>query len=144
MNPQVRQTLYYLGTIVPGVLGIALIWGGIDAGAANNIGLIVSGALNILGAGAPATAAVTISKQRKDGTLTGSPVESVVKGVEQVLAAHQAAQEEVEQVRQAIESAVTGAVPALGPLAQQVINSVVPQQAYSQLYDPNTHPWNRG
>ncbi|AIS73587.1 holin [Mycobacterium phage VohminGhazi] len=143
MNPKVRQSLYYVGTIVPGVLGIALLWGGIDAGAADNIGLVVSGVLNILGASAPATAAVTVGKQRKDGTLTGSPVESVVKGVEQVLAAQQTTQAEVEQVRQAIESAVTGAVPALGPLAQQVINSVVPQQAYSQLYDPNTQPWNR-
>ncbi|ASW31357.1 holin [Mycobacterium phage Lokk] len=140
MSPKVRESLYYLGTLVPGVLGIALIWGGIDAGAAQNIGDIIAGALNLIGATAPATAAVKVNQQRRDGTLSTSPVDQVAKGVEQVLAAQQTAQAEVERVKQALEAAVTGAVPALGPLANQIINGA---QAYSQAYNPATQPWNR-
>lgn len=124
MSPKVRETLYYLGTVIPGILGIALIWGGIDAGAAESIQSILVGALNLIGAAAPATAAVKVRQQRKDGTLSASPVEQVTKGVEQVLAAKQAAEAEVEKVKQALETAVSGAVPVLGPLAAQVINSV--------------------
>ncbi|BBC43569.1 holin [Mycobacterium phage VC3] len=141
MSPKIRETLYYVGTLVPGILGIALIWGGIDAGAAANVGDIVAGALNLIGATAPATAAVKVNRQRKDGTLTASPVEQVTKGVEQVLAAKQTAEAEVERVKQALETAVNGAVPQLGPLASQILNGVLP--AYSQPFDPRTEPWNR-
>ncbi|AAC18451.1 holin [Mycobacterium phage Lakes] len=141
MSPKIRETLYYVGTLVPGILGIALIWGGIDAGAAANIGDIVAGALNLVGAAAPATAAVKVNQQRKDGTLTTSPVDQVTRGVEQVLAAKQNAEAEVERVKQALESAVNGAVPQLGPLASQILNGIQP--AYSQPFDPHTQPWNR-
>ncbi|QJD52568.1 holin [Mycobacterium phage AN9] len=141
MSPKIRETLYYVGTLVPGILGIALIWGGIDAGAAANVGDIVAGALNLIGATAPATAAVKVNRQRKDGTLTASPVEQVTKGVEQVLAAKQTAEAEVERVKQALETAANGAVPQLGPLASQILNGVLP--AYSQPFDPRTEPWNR-
>ena len=140
MSPKLRETLYYLGTLVPGALGIALIWGGIDAGAANSIGDILAGALNLIGAVAPATAAVKVNQQRKDGTLTASPVEQVAKGVEQVLAAKQTAEAEVEKVKRALETAING-VPVLGPLANQLINGF--PAAYSQVFDPRTQPWNR-
>ncbi|AHG24231.1 holin [Mycobacterium phage Benvolio] len=145
MSPKVRQTIYYIGTLVPGILGIALIWGGIDAGAAENIGDIISGALALIGAGAPATAAVTVDKQRKDGTLSTDPVEIVVKSVEQVLEQKRAAEAAVQTVTQAVSGAVSDLQRAaeavnLGPLASQILNGVgsaLPPQAYS-LYDPTT------
>ncbi|AZS08214.1 holin [Mycobacterium phage IronMan] len=152
MSPKVRQTIYYLGTIVPGVLGIALVWGGIDAGAANSIGDIIAGALALIGASAPATAAVQVGKQRKDGTLATSAVEQVTKGVEQVIAARDAAQAEVERVTQAVGGVLGDVQRAaeainLGPLASQILKGLpnaypqpfAPQpfapQAYGQPYD---------
>ncbi|QTF81434.1 holin [Mycobacterium phage TarsusIV] len=151
MSPKVRQTIYYLGTLVPGVLGIALIWGGIDAGAADNLGDIIAGVLNLIGAGAPATAAVKVNSQRKDGTLSASPVEQATKAVEQVLAARDAAQAQVDQVTQAVGSVLNDVQLAanavnLGPLAAQIINGVLPVDhqpptAYS-LYNP-ANAWRR-
>lgn len=145
MSPKVRQTIYYLGTLVPGILGIALIWGGIDAGAAQNIGDIIAGALNLIGAGVPATAAITVGKQRKDGTLATSPVEQVTKGIEAVVAARNAAQAEVDKVTTAVGGVLNDVQAAanavnLGPLASQIINGV---QAYSQPFNPTAQPWNR-
>ncbi|AMW64268.1 holin [Mycobacterium phage ChipMunk] len=146
MSPKVRQTIYYLGTLVPGILGIALIWGGIDAGAADSIGDIIAGALALIGAGAPATAAVHVNAQRKDGTLTASPVEQVSKGIEQVIAARDAAQAEVDKVTSVVGGVLNDVQAAaqavnLGPLASQILNGVAP--AYSQAFNPATQPWNR-
>ena len=59
MSPKIRQSLYYLGAMVPSVLGFLLIWGGIDQGAADNLGQIVAGIINMVGAAAPATAQAT-------------------------------------------------------------------------------------
>ncbi|QHB38040.1 holin [Mycobacterium phage Noelle] len=153
MSPKVRQTIYYLGTIIPGVLGIALIWGGIDAGAAQSIGDIIAGAVALLGASAPAVAAKKVNEQRKDGTLVPqAPVEQVVNGVQAVIAAQQAAQAELDRVRDVVTGAigiVPNVVPQLGPLAQQAVdalNGFAPPTAYSQaaqFADPYRAPWDR-
>ncbi|AIS73773.1 holin [Mycobacterium phage SemperFi] len=145
MSPKFRQTLYYLGTIVPGVLGIALIWGGIDAGAAQNLGDIIAGALNLIGATAPATAAVKVNQQRKDGTLTSSAVDQVINGVQAVIEKQQSAQAELDKVKDAV-TGVINVIPGLDPLVQQAINAVntwQPPTAYSQVADLNRQPWNR-
>ena len=130
MSPKIRESLYYLGTIVPGVIGLALIWGGIDQGAADSLGDILAGVLSLIGAAAPATAAAKVNQQRKDGTLDKvSPADQVVNGVQAVLKAQTDAQAEVEKAAAEIDrvkTAVTGAVgivPGMGPLAQQIINS---------------------
>jgi hypothetical protein len=123
MNPKVRQTIYLLGPIVPAALGIALLWGGIDAGTADNLAQVITGFLSLLSAGVPLVAAKKVSEQRQDGTLTSSSVEQVVRGVEAVIQTHAVATAELEQVKQAVTSAV-GVVPGIGPLAAQVINSV--------------------
>ncbi|ALF00877.1 holin [Mycobacterium phage Serenity] len=122
MSPKIRQTIYLLGTAAPALLGIALIWGGLDAESAADIGDIIAGVVSILVSGAPAVAAGTVRSQRKDGTLSTSPVDQVTKGVEQVLAARQNAEDEVAKVKQALETAVSGALPQLGPLATQILN----------------------
>ena len=140
MSPKARQIVYYIGTLVPGLLGLALIFGGIEAGAAENLEAIVAGFLNLLGASAPATAAVKVRQQRKDGTLTGSPAEQVTRGVEQVIEAKRAAEEEVARVRQVFDTAI-GGVPVLGPRVSQLIGDA--WQAYSESFDHNTAPWNR-
>ncbi|AEJ94496.1 holin [Mycobacterium phage Backyardigan] len=153
MSPKIRESLYYVGTIIPALLGLGMIWGGIDAGAAESIGSIVTGALALLGAVAPATAAVKVNQQRKDGTLEPiAPVEQVVNGVQAVIAAQQAAQAELDRVKDAVTGAigiVPNIVPQLGPLAQQAvdaINGFAPPTAYSQAaqyVDPYRAPYDR-
>ena len=121
MSPKIRQSLYYLGAMVPSVLGFLLIWGGIDQGAADNLGQIVAGIINMVGAAAPATAAVKVGQQRKDGTFdTPSAADRVISGVQEALAQQQAAQDELDRVKDAVAGAI-GAIPVLGPLASQVL-----------------------
>lgn len=142
MTPKLRQSIYYLGTIVPGVLGLALIWGGIDAGAAKNIGDILVGLTSLLGAAAPATAAVKVQQQRKDGTLDNlSPAEQVVKSVQSVIQAQASASSDLELVKQAVAGAV-GIIPGIGPLASQIINTIAPGPQYQGFLSvqPNTQP----
>ncbi|AOT24666.1 holin [Mycobacterium phage Stasia] len=157
MSPKLRETLYYLGTIVPGVLGIALIWGGIDAGAANSIGDILAGAFALLGASAPAVAAKKVHEQRKDGTLEPqAPVDQIVNSVQAVLEAQAKATAEVERVKQVVTGAIN-VIPGLGPLASQAINAIPTdlgqavqavnsfptQMAYSQQFSDYRAPWDR-
>lgn len=128
MNPKIAQSLYQLGTVVSGLVGLFLVWGGIDAGAADSLNQIIGGLLALMPGAANAVAAKRVSGQRKDGTL-GSPADQVTKGVQAVLEAQAQATAEVEKVKQAVTAAV-GTVPGMGPLAQQLINSV-------------PSPWNR-
>lgn len=82
MNAKLRQTLYFGGSIVTGILGIALIWGGIDAGAADNLNSIFSGLVTLLGGTAPtAVAGAKVKEQRKDGTLSGVPLGEVFQTI---------------------------------------------------------------
>ncbi|QBP31397.1 holin [Mycobacterium phage Miramae] len=150
MSPKVRESLYYVGTIIPALLGLGMIWGGIDAGAADSIGDIITGALALLGATAPATAAVKVNKQRKDGTLEPlAPVEQVVNGVQAVIAAQQSAQAELDRVKDAVTGAIgiiPGVLPQLGPLAQQAVDAVNSfPTAYSQVqqFTDYRQPWDR-
>jgi hypothetical protein len=147
MSPKIRQTIYQLGTIIPAVLGIALVWGGIDDGAANSIAQIITGLVSLLGAGAPAIAATKVSQQTKDGTFDDvSPADAVVNGVQAVIQAQADASAELDKVKQAVTNAV-GVIPGMGPLAAQIINNLpIPfagaPTAYSNFSDLQ-QPWNR-
>ncbi|AER49849.1 holin [Mycobacterium phage LHTSCC] len=150
MSPKIRESLYYVGTIIPALLGLGMIWGGIDAGAASSIGDILAGALALIGATAPATAAVKVNKQRKDGTLEPlAPVDQVVNGVQAVIAAQHAAQAELDRVKDAVTGAIgviPGVLPQLGPLAQQAVDAVNAfPTAYSQVpqFTDYRQPWDR-
>lgn len=127
MSPKIRQTIYYLGTIVPAVLGIALIWGGIDQGAADNLGNIIAGTLALLGAGPPAVAASKVKEQRKDGTFDAqSPADLVVAALPAVVQAAQHAQSELDRVRGAAID-IIGDIPVYGPAAQAAIDKFLPR-----------------
>ncbi len=130
MTPKIRETLYYVGTIIPAILGLAMIWGGIDAGVAANIGDIVAGILALVGATAPATAAVKVRQQRKDGTFDDvAPADAVVKNVQAVIDQAANAAAELDKVKNVITGAVN-IVPGMGPLAQQLINMAVPEDIW--------------
>ncbi|MBO0676766.1 hypothetical protein JRC04_04740 [Mycolicibacterium sp. S2-37] len=121
MTPKIRESLYYVGTIIPAVLGLFLLWGGLDAGAANHIGDVVAGVLALLGAAAPGTAAVKVRQQRKDGTFdTLSPLDQVLGGVTAIVDAKDTALAEFDKVQEVLGTAIS-AIPTLGPLASQVL-----------------------
>ncbi|AFV51134.1 holin [Mycobacterium phage 20ES] len=149
MSPKVRQSIYHVGTLIPGLVGLAMIWFGLSTDDADSIIQVVSGAIALIGAGAPAIAAKTVREQRKDGTLTANPVEAVSKGIEQVIAARDAAQAEVDKVTSVVGNVLSDVQLAanainLGPLASQILNGAqdaLSPQAYS-LYDPTT-AWRR-
>ncbi|ALA48445.1 holin [Mycobacterium phage Lolly9] len=123
MNPKIRQSIYYVGAIVPGLLGLFMLWAGLTQDDADSIQNIVSGVVSILGAGAPATAAIKVGQQRKDGTFDSvSPAEAVVNGVQAVLEAQASAAAEVDKVKTAITGAVNQ-IPGFGPLAAQIIQA---------------------
>ena len=143
MTPKIRQTIYYIGAAVPSILGLALIWGGIDQGAADSIGDIIAGFLNLIGAAAPATPAIKVGQQRKDGTLDNlSPAEQVAKSVQDVIEKQVQANADLQAVKQAVTGAV-GTIPGIGPLAGQLINMVLPnapQHNFANFNTANTQP----
>jgi len=126
MSPRIRQSVYFLGTIVSGILGIALLFHGVSADAAGNINSMSAGLVALLGGSAPAAlAAHNVSKQRADGTLdfTGTPAEQAIAAIQATAQAAAAATNNLDKVKNAV-SDVFGTIPVVGPLAQQVINAV--------------------
>lgn len=128
MNAKIRQTIYALGTVITGILSIALIWGGIDAGTANNISQIIAGAITLLGGTAVTGVAASVTgKQRKDGTLDTNPVDQVLGGLQAITEATAKAADDLDKITTGITDAL-GQVPVvgaeLGPVAQQIIDAV--------------------
>ena len=131
MSPKIRESLYYLGTIITAVMGLGLIWGGLEQNTVDSVGDIVAGIAALLGSAAPATAAAQVNKQRKDGTFDVlSPAEQVAAGVRAAVEAQEAAEAglaaaaaDLDKVKQVVTGHVS-VVPGMGPLAQQVINAV--------------------
>lgn len=125
MSPRIRQTVYYLGTVVSGLLGIALLFHGVSADAAGSINSMIAGLVALLGGSAPAAvAAHNITKQRANGAFDQlTPVDQAIAGIQATVAQAQSAVGDVNKIKQAA-SDVLGSLPVLGPLAQQVIDSV--------------------
>jgi len=125
MSSKVRETIYLGGTVVSGILGILLLWGGIDAGAAENLDQIITG-FGVLfgGAGPSAIAAKKVNDQRKDGTfVTVTPVEQVINGVNAVVEAQANAAADIERIKKAAADAL-GRTPVVGPLTEQILNNL--------------------
>ncbi|ATN87009.1 holin [Mycobacterium phage Anselm] len=102
--------------------------------------------LGCLGAALTAGGA-TFGTPNRDNT---PPADKITKGIEEVIAARDAAQATVDQVTQTVGSVLSDVQLAanainLGPLASQILNGVLPDHqpptAYS-LYDPST-AWRR-
>ena len=123
MSPKARQSLYLIGTAVPAVLGLLVMWSGVSQEGADNMAQVFTGYPTLVGAGAPATAAAVVRKQNKQGTFQTSPMENVITGVGQVVEAQQKADQEVERVKNLLSEAVSS-VPMLGPMASTVIDDI--------------------
>lgn len=131
MTPRVRQTIYRLGTVASGVLGIALIWGGISQGTADHINTVLAGLVALLSGGAPAVAARTVKEQAKSGAFDSVPVaEQAITAIQATIEQAITAQADVQRVAEAVSSAVAGSpvgpvVAAAGGVVEQVIRAAV-------------------
>lgn len=125
LPPRVAQTIYQVGLIASSAVTVAAIWHGIDGGTATSLGNAITALLGLLGVGATATANVRVGAQRKDGTLdfTGTAAQQAVEAIGAVTAQAQAAASDLDKVKAAAAD-LAGPLPVVGPLAQQVIDSV--------------------
>lgn len=126
MNAKFRQTAYLVGTIATGVITLLSVWNGISGEAATALSNTLTAVLGLLGVGATATATTVLSKQRKDGVLDAAnmtPTEQAISGIQATIAQAQSAAADIERIKEAAAGAL-GAVPVLGPLAKQMIESV--------------------
>ena len=119
MSPKLRQTLYYLGTLITGGLGILVLYGAIDQGAADHLGGIVTGIVALFGAAAPAVAANQVNKQRKDGTfeLPADPVAKIETGVAEVVKRAEEAQSNLDRIKDIALDRVDD-IPLAGPIVR--------------------------
>jgi len=125
LPPKIAQTIYQIGLIASSAVTVAAIWHGIDGGTATSLGNAITALLGLLGVGATATANVRVGAQRKDGTLdfTGTAAQQAVEAIGAVTAQAQAAASDLDKVKAAAAD-LAGSLPVVGPLAQQVIDSV--------------------
>jgi len=125
LPPKIAQTIYQIGLIASSAVTVAAIWHGIDGGTATSLGNAITALLGLLGVGATATANVRVGAQRKDGTLdfTGTAAQQAVEAIGAVTAQAQAAASDLDRVKAAAAD-LAGGLPVVGPLAQQVIDSV--------------------
>lgn len=124
MSPKLAQTIYQLSTVVAGILGVALIWGGIDSGTADSINQIIAGIAALIPGAGTAVATKRVSEQRKDGTLDKlSPAEQVAKGVGEALAAKKTVEEQFGQIKDVVSGAIE-VIPGFGPLASAALDNV--------------------
>lgn len=126
MNAKVRQTAYLLGTIATAIITLLSVWHGMSGEAATALSNAVTAILGLLGVGATATATAVVSKQRKDGvfdTASPSPADQAITGIQATITQAQNAAADIEKVKAAASDALNS-IPLIGPLAQQVIDSV--------------------
>lgn len=124
MSPKARQTTYAIGTIATSIITLAALWRGISGEAATTLTTMVNALLGLLGATATATATVAVTRQQRNGAFDHlSPVEQAIKGIEATVQQVNTAATDYERVK-AAASDVFKDIPVVGPLAQQVIDSV--------------------
>lgn len=121
MNVKTRQGVYLLGTIASGVIGLLLLFGGISSDNADSLNQLIAGLGTLLGTGAAGTAGVVLTRQTKEAANT-APADVAIAAIQQTVDAVTVATTELDKVKE-VASNLGGVV--LGPLSQQVIDSVV-------------------
>ena len=124
MSPKARQTVYAVGTIATSVVTLLALWNGINADVANSLVTAITAIGGLLGAGAAATATAVVTRQKRNGTFDQlTPVEQAITGIQATVDQVNSATSDFERMKDAA-SGVFGSIPVIGPLAQQVIDSV--------------------
>lgn len=137
MTPKIAQTVYAVGTIIPVIMSIFLLWGGLSQEHVDGVNNLTAGIVTLVGAIAPATATARVARQRKDGTFdTLAPADQVINGVQAILEAKNQALAEVERVKAAVGEAVSS-VPALSPVVVPPLLDPLAKQFIDTVCRPN-------
>ncbi|BBY78886.1 hypothetical protein H7I53_17810 [Mycolicibacterium pulveris] len=131
MNAKTRETIYYLGTIIVGGVGLAVTVGALTADQGSNIGQIVTGLLTLLGAGAPALAARKTGEQRKGGVFdnpVGTAFDQLGTIKSQVDVTVEQAQAKVAEAVAVIQGA-TATLPGAAAITNAVTAALPPEVA---------------
>lgn len=124
MTPKIRQSFYYFSTIVSGVIGLGLLYGGLSAGLANHITEVIAGIGGLLGATGPALAGKKLGEQVKDGTFESlDPAAQVSQGVQAAREQYASAVAQAEAIKAAV-SGVVDDIPVVGPLAADALDKI--------------------
>lgn len=131
LSPKNAQAAYLLGSVVTGIVGIAVLFGAVDQGTADNLGQALLGLLGLLGAGAPALAAKRVSEQRKDGTFDPAPANPVLDAFESINAIKNRVDEAVNQSTAKVNEGIaiiqgaSAMIPGVGGLTNVVLSGPV-------------------
>lgn len=111
MTPAVRQTIYTIAAVAAGVIPLLVTYKILDP-AAGTAWTNLVGILGAIGSGGAATAAVVLSKQRKDQTLDfhGTAAEQAIQAIQATVAQAGTAAADLDKVRQAAVEAVSSGV----------------------------------
>lgn len=124
MSAKLRQSFYYLSTIITSLVGIGLLYGGLSAGLADHVTEVLAGIGGLLGATGPALAGMKVKEQRKDGTFESlDPVSQVAAGMKAVNDQIASARAQAEAVKVVVSNAVDD-IPVLGPLAADALKKL--------------------
>lgn len=129
MSPKIRQSAYYLSSALLYILGLIQVWFAVKTG--GDIADVITGAGTLIGGTAPHYAGYKTGAQIKGGTFDDvAPADQVINGVQAAIQAATVATQakadaeaSIEQIKQVVSN-VIGATPIIGPLAQQVIDSL--------------------
>ena len=124
MSPRIRQSFYYLSSLVTAVVGLALLWGGLKAGTADNITDIIGGLGGLFGAGGGALAGKKVGEQNKNGTFDPiTPADQITQGANSLQDIIKDAQAQADQAK-AVLSGVLGGIPVLGPQLEDALSRI--------------------
>ncbi|QFG10382.1 holin [Mycobacterium phage Anthony] len=127
MNNSSILKFYKSGSIGLILTGIAQIWLGFKGG---DPALFATGIATIAGVALPAVAGKRLDGQIKDGTFEGpvelSPVDQVINSLPVIVQTANDAVADLQRVKDAA-TAVAGATPVIGPLAQEAIEAITKQ-----------------
>jgi Mycobacterial 2 TMS Phage Holin (M2 Hol) Family len=94
MSPKIRQTIYQLGSILTGILGIYLIWSGAGDVQGQGLSGILEGILALFGSGASGLAATKTRQQRLTGAFDEDPLKQLLTGAQGLAQAKTNAEDE--------------------------------------------------
>jgi hypothetical protein len=124
MSPKFRQTFYYLSSVITSVIGLALLYGGLKAGTADNITTILAGLGGLLGATGPALAGKKVGEQTKEGVFDSlSPADQISQGAKQLNDILSNAHQQADQAKEVL-TGVLGGVPILGAQLEDALNRI--------------------
>ena len=124
MSAKLRQSFYYLSTIITSLVGLGLLYGGLSAGLADHLTEVLAGIGGLLGATGPALAGRKVREQLKDGAFDSTdPVSQVANGVKAVQDQLASARAQAEAVKSVVSNVVDD-IPILGPLAADALSKI--------------------